>query len=114
MIGSTEDQRLFERVPARFPTKFRDSSDDFGTDIVLRDLSARGIKITTKQHLFINDSVSLLVKLPDGNDPMVLNARVIWTKEKSPDVWDAGLNFHKIHLMGLHRVFKYLTEPPPD
>ncbi len=112
MLRSFEDHRLFERFSARFPTKFRDSPSDFGTDVFLRDFSARGIKVTTRQHLFVNDSVSLLVKLPDSEDPLVLNARVVWIKTKAPNIWDVGLNFHKIRFMGLHRVYKYVAEPP--
>lgn len=106
----TQENRLFERFPARFPVKFRNAQEEYGTDVFLRDASAQGVKFATRQRLFPRDSVSLEVQLPDGHDPLVLNGRVVWIKEKAPELWEAGLAFHKVNLMKLQRLFK-LVQP---
>ena len=106
--ASTVDHRIFQRFQARFPTKFKHSRDDYGTDVFLRDVSAQGVKVTTKKRMFLHDSVSLLVSLPDDKTPLTINGRIIWTKTKGPDLWDVGLEFHKVNFMNLHRVFKIL------
>ena len=110
MFQSTDNKRMFDRFSARFPVKFRHSREDFGTEVFLRDASAEGVKFTTKQRMFLHDSVSLEVKLPDGADPMLLNGRVVWVKEKDPQLWDVGLRFHKVQLMRMHRIFHLIQE----
>ena len=112
-ITELEDNRIFERFSARFPVKFKHSRNDFGTDVFLRDASAEGMKVATKEKMFLNDSVSLLVKLPDGHAPLTLNGQVVWTKTKSPDLWEVGLKFHKINLMEMQRMFKLVQDSAP-
>jgi Tfp pilus assembly protein PilZ len=73
------ERRTFDRFQARFPTKFKDTRGDFGNDVFLRDASANGVNILTKDSLFLNDRIALEVELPDGNDPLVLSGRVMWT-----------------------------------
>jgi len=109
MIQTADDKRIFDRFSARFPVKFRHSREDFGTEVFLRDASAEGVMFTTKERLFLHDSVSLEVKLPDGAEPMLLNGRVVWVKEKDPQLWDVGLRFHKVQLMRMRRIF-HLTQ----
>lgn len=99
-------QRLFERFSARYPIKFKHSRKDYGTNVFLQDASAKGVKITSKERLFLNDSVSLNVKLPDSVNPLILNGRVVWTQHKGPSLWDVGVEFHKVNLMKLQRMFR--------
>jgi hypothetical protein len=99
------ESRLFQRFPARFPVKFKHSREEFSSDVFLRDASAQGLRLTSRKRMFLHDSVALLVSLPDGKEPLTLNGRVVWTKTKGQDLWDVGLEFHKINLMNLHRIF---------
>ncbi len=100
------ENRLFERFSARFPVKFKHTRTDYGSEVFLRDASARGVRISTRERVFLNDSVSLEVKIPDGSEPVTLNGRVVWTHNKSPSLWDAGVELHKIDLMEMQRIFK--------
>ena len=106
----TSERRVFERMPARFPTKFRDSSPDFGIDVFLRDVSASGAHITTKEQLFLGDIVSLEILLPDGFEPILLSGRVRWIRQVAPRAFEAGVEFHKVDLIRLHRLVKYAEE----
>lgn len=102
-----QEQRVFERFSARFPVKYEYSHEDYGTNVFLRNASAQGVKIATKEKVFRNDHVSLLVKLPDDFAPLAIHGQVVWTTEKAPHLWEAGVQFHKINLMEMQRLFKY-------
>ena len=102
------ERRIFDRFQARFPTKFKDTRGDFGNDVFLRDASANGVNILTKDSLFLNDRIALEVELPDGNDPLVLRGRVMWSKPANESsLWDTGMEFDEIDFMKMQRIFKY-------
>ena len=85
MVNQTvkkEDQRLFERFRARLPAKFKDTRDDFGERVMLRDASAEGVRLITSERLFVNDSVAVEVSIPDGKDPLTLQGEVVWAKHR--------------------------------
>lgn len=106
-----EDRRTFERFTARFPVRFRDSSRDYGTNVSLRNASAQGIKITTKEQLFVNDSVTLEIELPDCKWPMILKGQVVWVaNDDESGTRDVGLRFHTIDLVHMSRLFQFI--PP--
>ena len=106
-MGVLQERRLFERIPARFPTRYRDSSIDFGSDVFLKDFSATGACIATKERLLLDDVVSLEVKVPDGMDAVPLNGRVRWVHRITPRIFEAGVEFHKVELLHLHRIMKF-------
>ncbi len=103
-----QDRRMFERFPARFPVRFKDSRNDYGTSVVLRNASAGGITVLTKEHVYVDDSVTLEVALPDCRAPLTLRGQVVWTKREDPDVWDVGIKFHKIDFVNLSRLYRHI------
>ena len=102
-----EDQRIFDRFTVRLPVKFKHSEEDFGTEVFLRDASAEGVKVTSRQRLFPNDIIFLMIKLPDAEHPLTLSGRVMWVQPKESNQWDAGLRFHKISLMSMQKLYKF-------
>jgi Tfp pilus assembly protein PilZ len=110
MIETLKENRVFERFSARFPVRFKHSSNDYGTDVFLRDASAQGARFTSKERLFLDDSVSLEVKLPDAQEPLVLNGRIVWTSPKAAHLWDVGLEFHKVDFMRIQRMYKIIEK----
>lgn len=105
-MEAQEERRIFERFTARFPVKFQHSREEFGTEVYLRNASAQGVMVTSRQRMFLHDSVSLIVELPDGFAPMKLTGRVVWTRKKVASSWDMGVEFHKTIFMGMHRMFQ--------
>ena len=101
-----KEKRLYDRFQSRFPVKFKDARQGFGTNVSLRNVSAGGAKITTKEQLFLNDSVTLEVELLDGKGPMSLRGEVAWIKNIDPDLWDVGLRFYDVVFMNLWRLYK--------
>jgi len=108
-LQTTEDKRIFERFSAQFPVKFKDSREDFGAEVFLRDASAEGIRISTKERFFLDDHIDLEVELPDGAEPMVLSGRVVWVKFVNLTLWDLGVQFSQVNFLKMQRLFK-LTE----
>lgn len=104
------ERRIYDRFSARFPAKFKDTRGDFGRDVFLRDASASGANIVTRERMFFNDLVSLEIELPDGQAPLVLSGRVVWSKPTSTAMWDIGLQFNEVNFMKMHRIFKYSPE----
>ena len=102
-----EDPRLFERFMARLPVKFKDTRDEFGANVFLRDVSAAGARIVTRERPLINDNLALLVLLPHGLELFPLNGQVVWSKSDNTRLWDAGIRFHRLSLMSLQRLFKF-------
>ncbi len=103
---TAEDRRIFERFIARFPVKFRDSYKGYGTNVSLRNASAQGIKITTKEQLFVNDSVTLEIELPDCKRPMTLKGQVVWVaNDTESGMRDVGVKFHAVDLLHMSRLF---------
>ena len=102
-----EERRVFERFSARFPAKFKDSRNEYGTDVFLRDASASGAHIITTERMFLDDPVALEVEVPDGSTPMVLRGRVAWSKPSNAAMWDIGLQFARVNFMQMHRLFKF-------
>jgi len=101
------ERRIYDRFPARFPAKFKDTRSDFGRDVFLRDASATGANLVTKDRMFFNDRVDLEVALPDGQGPLVLSGRVMWSKPTNASMWDIGMQFDDVNFMRMHRLFKF-------
>jgi Tfp pilus assembly protein PilZ len=106
---TSDERRIFERFSARFPVKFKDAREDYGTDVFLRDASAQGVRILTKERFFLDDQLSLEVELPDGGEPMVLSGQVVWVKLLNLSLWDIGIQFSQVNFIKMQRLFK-LTE----
>jgi hypothetical protein len=106
---NVQERRVFQRFPARFPAKFKDSRDDFGTRVALRNASAEGAHIISRDRLYLHDRVSLEVELPDGHAPMVLKGEVVWAHPEPADCWDAGIRFHAVDLVHMSRMYRIVA-----
>lgn len=104
------DNRVFERFSARFPAKFKDTRQSFGNNVVLRDASAQGARILSKDRLFINDKVDLEIEIPDGHSPMSLRGEVVWVKPKENQQWDVGIKLFRTELMTMSRLYKFVAD----
>ena len=105
----TGERRIFERFSARFPVKFKDAKEDYGTEVFLRDASAEGVRVLAKERYFLDDHVDLEVELPDGGEPLVLSGHVVWVKFVNLSLWDIGVQLSQINFLKMHRLYK-LTE----
>jgi len=98
------EKRMYERFASPCPIKFKYSRHDYNQDVSLENVSADGIKIATNEHLYRNDSISLEVLMDGKKHPLMLDGLVVWTKNKSPNLWDVGLKFYQINLMKIQQL----------
>ena len=101
-----DERRTFERFSARFPVKFKDTRESYGTEVFLRDASAQGLRILSKERFFLEDLLTLEVELPDGGEPMVLSGNVVWAKLVNLSLWDLGIQFPQVDFLKMQRLFK--------
>lgn len=105
-VQATGERRMFERFSARFPVKFKDTREDYGTNVFLQNASAGGMRISTKERFFLDDQLSLEVELPDGGEPMILSGHVVWARLLNLALWDTGIQFHEVNFFRMQRLFK--------
>lgn len=105
-------KRSFQRFSARFPCKFKDTRDDFGANVSLRDASATGVKLSTTEDLQIDDHVSLEVLLPDSIEPCIIKGEVIWLKNIQDNMRDVGIALHKTSLLTMSRLYRQAIPKP--
>src|SRR5476651_898880 len=98
-LQDTGERRIFERFSARFPVKFKDAREDYGSGVFLQDASAQGMRILTKERFFLEDQLAVEVELPDGGEPMVLIGRVVWVRFLNLSLWDLGIEFAQVNFL---------------
>jgi len=109
--NTLDERRTFERFSTRFPAKFKDTRTEYGDQVYLRDASAEGVKLTSREQLFANDHVALEVKVPDAHEyPMNIRGEVIWVKNVEPGMWDVGLKFHTIDFLHMARLYSVAVQ----
>lgn len=101
------ERRLFERIDVKFPLKINSKDSAFDAETYLRDISAGGAKIITRQKLETDKEINCWVSVPDGCEPLHFYGRVAWLRNVGKDIWDAGICFKDIRLMDCHRLLKY-------
>src|SRR5882762_6692902 len=99
-----EEKRTFERFPAVFPARFKGSDEEFGMKVFLRDASADGGKILSRELFSLNDTVALEVRLPDNPHPFDLVGKVVWGRRHRENLWDYGLQFPHVDLVKVARL----------
>ena len=104
-----KNNRVFERFTARFPAKIKDTRDEFGTNVFLRDISGQGVNVTSKDRMYVNDKVALEINVPDQGYPMTLRGEVVWTKQEESNFWNVGVKFHKVDLMHVARLYRQVV-----
>ena len=92
---TVSEKRSFERFEARYPAKIKDTRDEFGVNLSLRNASAEGIRLISRDRIYVNDSISIEVRLPDNDSPMTIRGEVVWAKLLPNKLWDIGLKCHK-------------------
>jgi hypothetical protein len=58
--------------------------------------------------LYLDDNITLEVEVPDGKPPMILRGRVVWVKNHEESAWDVGMEFHRLELLRLSRLYELL------
>lgn len=87
-----EERRSSSRFPAALPVRFKGNPNEADGRIMLQDISAQGAKLISRERFFMNDYVSLEVKMPATGEIVELHGQVVWISTVEPQVsWNVGL-----------------------
>ena len=106
-----DDRRLFERFSARLSAKIKDSRDNFGEKLYLRDASAQGAQFMSKEPFFANDSLTVEVNIPGQAYPLTLKGSVAWVSKQNDNRWDLGLKLYNVDLVDISRLYEAVATP---
>ena len=102
-----QERRMFERFNIEIPVKFRslDSNIEGSGKIINISAGGGGMIVTTK-YLLPSTPLEMQLLIPDGKDPLIANAKVIWLKAIEPTLFLAGVQFDKVDFMGIARALR--------
>ena len=86
----------------------KSGNKNIGADI--RDISSRGIGITTDEQLVPGDVIELEITIPGDGIPMFIVGEVAWASAQ-PDangIYNAGLRLTRIHDCDRERLVRYI------
>ncbi|MCX5714384.1 MAG: PilZ domain-containing protein [Candidatus Omnitrophica bacterium] len=101
-----DDRRVFERFPANISLHYLDLDSRSEGEAETQDLSAKGLRLVTKQELKPNAAVELWLHSPGRTEPFYTRGEVTWSEMTGPDTFQAGVNLERIDFMGMSRLLK--------
>jgi hypothetical protein len=101
------DNRIFERIPVKFPLRFLEPGSGQEGEGQTQDISAKGMGITTRAGLARKTSLEVWVEFPgQAGEPHYARGEVVWSQMVAPDEYRVGVNLEKADLMGLSRFMR--------
>jgi hypothetical protein len=101
-----QDQRIFARIPVKFPMRYLEPNNGGECQAHTQDVSAKGIGLLTNAALSSKTILDMWIEIPDKNEPLYTRGEVVWSKMLAPNEFRVGLNLERAELMGLSRVFR--------
>ena len=100
-----EDNRVFERINARFPLRFLDSVSGREGESQTVDISANGVGLVTHEALDLHTPLEMWMRIPDQHEPFYTRGEIVWSSSLGdPRQKRFGVRLEKAELMGLARV----------
>jgi hypothetical protein len=100
-----EDNRVFERINARFPLRFLDPVSGREGDAQTVDISANGLGLVTHESLDLHTPLEMWMRIPDQHEPLYTRGEIVWSSPLGdPRQKRLGVRLEKAELMGLARV----------
>ena len=100
-----EDNRIFERIPVKFPLNFLDSRSGGEGEAEAVDISANGVGFITPKKLSDMTPLEMWLHIPDKHEPFYTRGQVVWSKAMPDEERQRiGVRLEKAELMGLARA----------
>lgn len=94
--GLGRERRVFERVLARCPVKFKTDREDALAEGSSKDLSDAGLGLFSRKRLETDMRLEMWIKVSPQIKPLHIRGRVVWSDQKHPGLWCAGICFDKM------------------
>lgn len=105
---SFKDRRIFERFSVKLPARFLGADSDKEKEAETLDISAKGVSLTTDEHLLPNTILELWLHIPDKGQPLYTRGQVVWSKKINLGEHQVGINLEKANLMGMSRILRIM------
>ena len=90
-----EDRRIFERKSFNSPVTLLDLSTIKEAQVVVHDLSVKGLGITNKKLLNPGDDLELWLRFPGEEDAVFTRGTVVWTRLQESGEYRTGIFLEK-------------------
>lgn len=102
-----EDRRIFARLPVDLYARYFDSEDNKEGYFCVKDISAKGMGVTTKEKFKPKTRLEMWVSVPGHSMPIYTRGEVIWEKpDYSGKGFRAGITLEKADFMNFPAVIK--------
>ena len=102
--GTGGERRVFERVLARCPITYKTEKENILAEGSSKDLSDGGLGLFTRSKLEQNMHLEMWVKLTSEIKPLHINGKVVWTEQRRPNLWRAGVCFNEMAFIKIVRI----------
>ena len=99
-----KERRVFERVLARCPVKFKPEKENQLNEGSAKDFSDGGVGLFTRSKLEENMYLEMWIKLSPQIKPLHINGKVIWVDKRHPDLWRAGVCFNEMAFIKVVKI----------
>lgn len=107
-MASEIDRRMYPRTSLTYTAKARNLLDDIVTEVILVNASAQGIQFKTRKFMIEDDQVSLMFKYPTDDRYLTMEGKIVWSKSKTPNLWNVGFQFYDIPFVKIQEMFRLL------
>lgn len=102
-----QDNRVFDRMDAKFPIRFLDPSSGREGEAETVNISANGLGLVTSKILSAKTPLEIWLDIPDQHEPLYVRGNVIWSDDygySGSGQQRVGVRLERAELMGLARV----------
>jgi hypothetical protein len=101
-----EDERIFERVPAKLTIRYRNlRSKEWGL-LQTCDISAKGIGLLSAHYPPLNTPLEIWLPVPDRGESMYSRGKIAWSKTIWFAQYRAGIKLDRPDLVGLLPILR--------
>ncbi len=100
------DKRLFERIPVAVSLHGTDLASGLEFQGYTHDVSGRGIGLISDRELLPGMPLQLVIRAPDGGEPLCVRGKVSWSRITESFQCRAGVVFDDVDLMGMSRILR--------
>ena len=100
-----DDYRIFERFKKEFSARFIGVDGKESTAQTI-DVSAKGLRLNTKQELESQAPLEIWLNVPGSTDPLYTRGQVVWSRIDGQKGWHSGIELERADLMGISRLLR--------
>lgn len=107
---SFSENRIFHRFPTNCLARYKNSHDSSEGEVILRNASAQGLKVVSKNPLYVNDFISFAIDVPHSSLPLNVRGEIVWSKRDEKHYWNIGVKLQKIRFVEMSRLYDETSE----